>query len=163
MPSYDWEIINSFLNSSNAAPSWVNCNSTWGRFDENTTSWTGAVGQVRKQIFHEFSPFVLKIEQNIADIAVEGFGCNYMRSKVLWFFGLLFLLLYCQGVWMSAWHHPQAPVPILKVPKEGHLHVELHQPVHSYKLDVHFAFHGSCSYFLQDICQYWIKVWIENK
>ena len=47
VPSYDWEIINSFLNSSNAAPSWVNCNLTWGRFDENTTAWTGAVGQVR--------------------------------------------------------------------------------------------------------------------
>ena len=33
------------------------------------------------------------MEQNIADLAVEAFGCNYMRSKVLFLFFVCFVLL----------------------------------------------------------------------
>ena len=43
----DWEIIQPFLDHYNLKPTWLDCNYTWGWFDEETWTWTGAVGKVR--------------------------------------------------------------------------------------------------------------------
>ena len=43
---FDYEILSSFLNIYKITPTWINCNYTWGWFDEETGRWTGAVGQV---------------------------------------------------------------------------------------------------------------------
>ena len=45
--SYDFEILGSFLSKFNVIPTWINCNYTWGWFDNETEHWTGAVGQVK--------------------------------------------------------------------------------------------------------------------
>ena len=42
----DHEILQSFFDNYNVKPTWINCNSTWGYFDDETGHWTGAVGQV---------------------------------------------------------------------------------------------------------------------
>ena len=43
-PEYD--ILTSFFENYKIKPSWINCNYTWGLFDEETGHWTGAVGKV---------------------------------------------------------------------------------------------------------------------
>ena len=45
--SYSWEIINSFLDHYSLTPTWIDCDYTWGWLDEETGTWTGAVGKVR--------------------------------------------------------------------------------------------------------------------
>ena len=42
----DYEIMISFIKFYNIIPNWINCNFTWGWFNEETNSWTGAVGKV---------------------------------------------------------------------------------------------------------------------
>ena len=44
--SYDHEILMSFFSNFKIKPTWINCNYTWGWFDDETGHWTGAVGQV---------------------------------------------------------------------------------------------------------------------
>ena len=44
---WDWEIIKLFLDHYSLSPTWIDCNYTWGWLDEETGSWTGAVGKVR--------------------------------------------------------------------------------------------------------------------
>ena len=44
--SMDWEILRIFFDNYNINPTWINCNFTWGWFDEETGKWTGAVGKV---------------------------------------------------------------------------------------------------------------------
>ena len=44
--SYEYEILKSFFSKFNVKPTWINCNFTWGWFDDETGHWTGAVGQV---------------------------------------------------------------------------------------------------------------------
>ena len=49
LPSfYPWhsEILSSFFINYGITPLWINCNSTWGIYDEETGRWTGAVGKV---------------------------------------------------------------------------------------------------------------------
>ena len=46
MLSDDYEILKSFFSKFNIKPTWINCNFTWGVFDDETGHWTGAVGQV---------------------------------------------------------------------------------------------------------------------
>ena len=43
----DWEIIKPFFDHYSLTPTWVNCNNTYGVLDEETGTWTGAVGKVR--------------------------------------------------------------------------------------------------------------------
>ena len=43
----DWEILKIFFDNNNIEPTWINTHYTWGWYDEETGSWTGAVGQVR--------------------------------------------------------------------------------------------------------------------
>ena len=40
------EVLISFFSSQNLTPVWENANFDWGRFDEETGRWTGAVGLV---------------------------------------------------------------------------------------------------------------------
>ena len=44
--SYEFEVLGSFFLKFNIKPTWINCNYTWGLYDNETDSWTGAVGQV---------------------------------------------------------------------------------------------------------------------
>ena len=44
--SYEFEILKSFFLKYNIKPTWINCNYTWGWFDDEARHWTGAVGQV---------------------------------------------------------------------------------------------------------------------
>ena len=43
---WDYEIMKSFLENYHITPTWIDCNFTWGWFDEETDHWTGAVGKV---------------------------------------------------------------------------------------------------------------------
>ena len=43
---YEYEILKPFFEIYNITPTWVDCNFTWGLFDEETGHWTGAVGKV---------------------------------------------------------------------------------------------------------------------
>ena len=43
----DWEIIKPFLDHYSLTATWIDCNSTRGWLDEETGTWTGAVGLVR--------------------------------------------------------------------------------------------------------------------
>ena len=44
--SHEYEMLKSFFLKFNIKPTWINCNFTWGWFDDETGLWTGAVGQV---------------------------------------------------------------------------------------------------------------------
>ena len=44
--SYDWEVLSKFLSIHKIQPNWVNCNYTWGWFDEDLGGWTGCMGKV---------------------------------------------------------------------------------------------------------------------
>ena len=43
----DTEIMKHFLENYHITPTWIDCNYTWGWFDEETGNWTGAVGKVK--------------------------------------------------------------------------------------------------------------------
>ena len=43
----DWEIIKPFLDHYSLNATWVDCEFTQGVFDNNTGTWTGAVGKVK--------------------------------------------------------------------------------------------------------------------
>ena len=45
--SYSWEMLKIFFDHNNIVPNWIDCNYTWGWFDDETEKWTGAVGKVR--------------------------------------------------------------------------------------------------------------------
>ena len=45
---HEYEILSSFLENHHITPTWINCNYTFGNFDEETGHWTGAVGKVNK-------------------------------------------------------------------------------------------------------------------
>jgi len=63
--AWNWEIVQTFLDKHHITPHWINCNGSWGSQDKETLRWGGAVGQ---------------IEQDKADLAVQGFNCVYGRS-----------------------------------------------------------------------------------
>ena len=41
-----FEILSKFFSIHNIEPNWLDCNSTWGWFDEDMGGWTGCVGKV---------------------------------------------------------------------------------------------------------------------
>ena len=43
----EWEIMKPFLDHYSLTPIWIDCDSTPSVFDEETGTWTGAVGKVR--------------------------------------------------------------------------------------------------------------------
>ena len=46
---YNFEILEKFFKNKNI--NWINCNSTWGWYDDESERWTGAVGKVKKNTF----------------------------------------------------------------------------------------------------------------
>ena len=59
----DWEIIKPFFDHYSLTPTWVNCNNTYGVLDEETGTWTGAVGKVRNC--------------NLVNISIRSHFCNF--------------------------------------------------------------------------------------
>ena len=49
--SWDFEILEIFFKTKNVIVNWINCNYTWGWFDDETERWTGAVGKVKVNMF----------------------------------------------------------------------------------------------------------------
>ena len=45
----DFEILEVFFE--NKIINWINCNQTWGWYDDETERWTGAVGKVKLNTF----------------------------------------------------------------------------------------------------------------
>ena len=79
---FDWEIIQPFLDHYSLTATWIDCNYTWGRLDEETGTWTGALGKVRNCNLYTIYPNAFQIESNEADWATPNFGCTYGRSTV---------------------------------------------------------------------------------
>ena len=44
--AWDWEILSKFFSIHNIEPNWLNCNYTWGWYDEDLGGWTGCMGKV---------------------------------------------------------------------------------------------------------------------
>ena len=44
---YDFEVIGEFLRQHNIIPTWIDCNYTFGWYDEELGKWTGEIGKVR--------------------------------------------------------------------------------------------------------------------
>ena len=44
--AYDWEVLSKFFSTHNIEPNWLDCNSTWGYYDEDLGGWTGCLGKV---------------------------------------------------------------------------------------------------------------------
>ena len=68
--AWEWEIQEKFFETNNIKPVWLNCNFTWGWYDNVTESWTGATGMVAS---------------DKADYALFGFSGTYDRSTVVAF------------------------------------------------------------------------------
>ena len=44
--SFYWEVLDKFFGIYNIEPNWLDCNYTWGWFDEDLGGWTGCMGKV---------------------------------------------------------------------------------------------------------------------
>ena len=44
--TYDWEILSKFFAIHNIEPNWLDCNDTYGFYDEDLGGWTGCMGKV---------------------------------------------------------------------------------------------------------------------
>ena len=44
--SYVWEVLSKFFSLHNIEPNWLNCDFTWGWYDEKVGGWTGCMGKV---------------------------------------------------------------------------------------------------------------------
>ena len=44
--SYNWEVLFKFFSIQNIEPNWLNCDYTWGWYDEDLGGWTGCMGKV---------------------------------------------------------------------------------------------------------------------
>ena len=60
----DYEILKSFFQNNYINPTWIDCNYTWGWFDNETGHWTGAVGKVKKMIIKERGDMKKYISRN---------------------------------------------------------------------------------------------------
>ena len=45
--SQTWEVLSKFFSLHNIEPNWLDCNFTYGHYDEELGGWTGCLGQVR--------------------------------------------------------------------------------------------------------------------
>ena len=43
---FDWEVFFPFFSFHNIEPNWLDCNYTWGWYDEDEGGWTGCLGKV---------------------------------------------------------------------------------------------------------------------
>ena len=44
--SEGWEVLSKFFSIHSIEPTWLNCNYTWGWYDEELGGWTGCMGKV---------------------------------------------------------------------------------------------------------------------
>ena len=44
--SPSWEVLSKFFDQHNIEPTWLNCNYSWGWYDEELGEWTGCMGKV---------------------------------------------------------------------------------------------------------------------
>ena len=44
--SKEWEVLNAFFSIHNIEPNWLDCNFTYGWYDEDLGAWTGCIGKV---------------------------------------------------------------------------------------------------------------------
>ena len=44
--SEDWEVLSMFFSNHNLEPNWLDCDWTWGWYDEELGEWTGCMGKV---------------------------------------------------------------------------------------------------------------------
>ena len=65
--AWEWQLQAAFFETYNIKPQWLNANYSWGWYDNETDTWTGACGM---------------IERDEADYAIFGFTGTYARSKV---------------------------------------------------------------------------------
>ena len=42
----EWEVLPKFFSTYNIEPNWLDCNSTFGWYDEELGGWTGCIGKV---------------------------------------------------------------------------------------------------------------------
>ena len=49
---YEFEILEIFFKTENViVKNWIDCNGTWGGYDDETGRWTGAVGKVKMNLY----------------------------------------------------------------------------------------------------------------
>ena len=44
--SQTWEVLSKFFSLHNIEPNWLNCDFSWGGYDEELGGWTGCMGKV---------------------------------------------------------------------------------------------------------------------
>ena len=44
--SEDWEVLSTFFTQQNIEPNWLDCNMTWGWYEESLEEWTGCMRKV---------------------------------------------------------------------------------------------------------------------
>ena len=44
--AYDWEVFSKFFSAHNIEPNWLDCNYSYGSYDEDLGGWTGCMGKV---------------------------------------------------------------------------------------------------------------------
>ena len=44
--SLDWEVLSKFISKYNIDQNWLDCNETYGVYDEDLGGWTGCMGKV---------------------------------------------------------------------------------------------------------------------
>ena len=44
--SWGWELLSKFFSIHNIKPNWLDCNMSWGWYDEELGEWTGCMGKV---------------------------------------------------------------------------------------------------------------------
>ena len=44
--SYNWEVLSKFISIHTIEPNWLDCNYTYGHYDEDLGDWTGCIGKV---------------------------------------------------------------------------------------------------------------------
>ena len=43
---YDWEVLSKFFSIHNIKPNWLDCDNSFGHYDDELGGWTGCVGKV---------------------------------------------------------------------------------------------------------------------
>ena len=44
--AFEWEVLSKFFSFHNIEPNWLDCNGTYGWYDEDLGGWTGCIGKV---------------------------------------------------------------------------------------------------------------------
>ena len=76
--SFDWEIFSKFFSIHNIEPNWLDCNYTWGWYDEDLGGWTGCMGKVWRTKYL----FIWLIESILLDWEGWGWYCYSKRLRL---------------------------------------------------------------------------------